>query len=227
MAEDGACLFRSVAYHVYSDPEMHNIVRQQCMDYMVCFFAFHCLCPCLGLSVFSPLAVAFLSCFALLTCLLSFLVSLSLSLFWLTLFLALRSLFRTNRTHLLSNRFCDAHRKKTATISRRLSQRISTRTSEGNDSRASMETTWKSRPCPISTTAPWRSIRTAMVRSFFSALFSSLFPLFVVSFLSSPLFFSLLFHLFAKQRCQRLTAIFAFFLSHNLSAHQHLPRRVH
>lgn len=35
MREDGACLFRSVAFHVYGDQEMHGQVRRLCMDYMV------------------------------------------------------------------------------------------------------------------------------------------------------------------------------------------------
>ena len=35
MGEDGACLFRAVAYHVYADQEMHNVVRTNCLDYMV------------------------------------------------------------------------------------------------------------------------------------------------------------------------------------------------
>lgn len=35
MREDGACLFRSVAFHIYGDQEMHGQVRQLCMDYMV------------------------------------------------------------------------------------------------------------------------------------------------------------------------------------------------
>lgn len=34
MCEDGACLFRTVADQVYGDQEMHNIVRQNCCDYM-------------------------------------------------------------------------------------------------------------------------------------------------------------------------------------------------
>eukprot|EP00038_Savillea_parva_P007115 m.167883 g.167883 ORF g.167883 m.167883 type:complete len:315 (+) comp12891_c0_seq1:249-1193(+) len=34
MAKDGACLFRSVAFHLFGDPEMHGTVRDQCMDYM-------------------------------------------------------------------------------------------------------------------------------------------------------------------------------------------------
>eukprot|EP00118_Oscarella_pearsei_P014411 m.123282 g.123282 ORF g.123282 m.123282 type:complete len:506 (+) comp37818_c0_seq11:23-1540(+) len=35
MVEDGACLFRAVADQVYGDQEMHHVVRQHCMDYMV------------------------------------------------------------------------------------------------------------------------------------------------------------------------------------------------
>lgn len=35
MGEDGACLFRAVADQVYGDQEMHDIVRKQCMDYLV------------------------------------------------------------------------------------------------------------------------------------------------------------------------------------------------
>ena len=31
---DGNCLFRSVAHQVYGDYELHNLVRQRCMDYM-------------------------------------------------------------------------------------------------------------------------------------------------------------------------------------------------
>lgn len=31
---DGNCLFRSVAHQVYGDYELHNLVRQCCMDYM-------------------------------------------------------------------------------------------------------------------------------------------------------------------------------------------------
>lgn len=34
MAQDGACLFRAVAEHVYGDQEMHSVVRRHCMDYM-------------------------------------------------------------------------------------------------------------------------------------------------------------------------------------------------
>ena len=35
MSEDGACLFRAIADQVYGDQEMHSVVRQQCMDYLV------------------------------------------------------------------------------------------------------------------------------------------------------------------------------------------------
>lgn len=35
MGQDGACLFRSVADQVYGDQEMHAVVRNHCMDYIV------------------------------------------------------------------------------------------------------------------------------------------------------------------------------------------------
>ena len=35
MVEDGACLFRAIAFHVFGDQDMHGTVRDQCMDYMV------------------------------------------------------------------------------------------------------------------------------------------------------------------------------------------------
>nr|XP_006822205.1 PREDICTED: OTU domain-containing protein 5-like [Saccoglossus kowalevskii] len=35
MVPDGACLFRAVADQVYGDQEMHSIVRNHCMDYML------------------------------------------------------------------------------------------------------------------------------------------------------------------------------------------------
>ncbi|XP_035676308.1 OTU domain-containing protein 5-B-like [Branchiostoma floridae] len=35
MGVDGACLFRAVADQVYGDQEMHSIVRNHCMDYML------------------------------------------------------------------------------------------------------------------------------------------------------------------------------------------------
>lgn len=35
MEEDGACLFRAVADQVYGDQEMHTVVRNHCMDYIV------------------------------------------------------------------------------------------------------------------------------------------------------------------------------------------------
>ena len=34
MNEDGACLFRAVADQVYGDQEMHDVIRQRCMDYI-------------------------------------------------------------------------------------------------------------------------------------------------------------------------------------------------
>ena len=36
MLEDGNCLFRAVADQVYGDSELHDLVRQMCIDYMVC-----------------------------------------------------------------------------------------------------------------------------------------------------------------------------------------------
>ncbi|CAG0920686.1 unnamed protein product [Notodromas monacha] len=32
--QDGACLFRAVAVHIYGDQEMHGVVRNHCMDYI-------------------------------------------------------------------------------------------------------------------------------------------------------------------------------------------------
>jgi hypothetical protein len=40
MAEDGNCLFRSIADQIYGDAEMYSETRQMCIDYMVC------LVPC-------------------------------------------------------------------------------------------------------------------------------------------------------------------------------------
>lgn len=34
MEEDGACLFRAISYQLYGDQEMHDIIRQQTMDYI-------------------------------------------------------------------------------------------------------------------------------------------------------------------------------------------------
>ena len=31
---DGNCLFRSVAHQVYGESDLHNLVRQSCLDYM-------------------------------------------------------------------------------------------------------------------------------------------------------------------------------------------------
>lgn len=33
--EDGACLFRSISLQIYGDEEMHDVVRQHTMDYIV------------------------------------------------------------------------------------------------------------------------------------------------------------------------------------------------
>lgn len=35
MKEDGACLFRAVSDQVFGDQEIHDVVRKQCMDYIV------------------------------------------------------------------------------------------------------------------------------------------------------------------------------------------------
>jgi hypothetical protein len=35
MAEDGNCLFRSIADQIYGDAEMYSETRQMCIDYMV------------------------------------------------------------------------------------------------------------------------------------------------------------------------------------------------
>lgn len=34
MEEDGACLFRAISYQLYGDQEMHDMIRQQTMDYI-------------------------------------------------------------------------------------------------------------------------------------------------------------------------------------------------
>lgn len=39
-AEDGNCMFRSVAHQVYGDPELHRMVRAACMQYMTVERAF-------------------------------------------------------------------------------------------------------------------------------------------------------------------------------------------
>jgi len=38
MKDDGACLFRAVSDQLYGDQDMHDIVRKQCMDYVVSNF---------------------------------------------------------------------------------------------------------------------------------------------------------------------------------------------
>lgn len=35
MEEDGACLFRAISLQIYGDQDMHEIIRQQTMDYIV------------------------------------------------------------------------------------------------------------------------------------------------------------------------------------------------
>lgn len=41
IAEDGACLFRSISLQIFGDQDMHEIIRQQTMDYIVSkFFSF-------------------------------------------------------------------------------------------------------------------------------------------------------------------------------------------
>lgn len=35
MKDDGACLFRAVSDQLFGDQDMHDIVRKQCMDYVV------------------------------------------------------------------------------------------------------------------------------------------------------------------------------------------------
>lgn len=34
MEEDGACLFRAISFQLYGDQEMHDMIRQQTMDYI-------------------------------------------------------------------------------------------------------------------------------------------------------------------------------------------------
>lgn len=35
IVEDGACLFRSISLQIYGDQDMHEIIRNQTMDYIV------------------------------------------------------------------------------------------------------------------------------------------------------------------------------------------------
>lgn len=37
IVEDGACLFRSISLQIYGDQDMHEIIRNQTMDYIVSF----------------------------------------------------------------------------------------------------------------------------------------------------------------------------------------------
>lgn len=38
IAEDGACLFRAISLQIFGDQDMHEVIRQQTMDYIVSFF---------------------------------------------------------------------------------------------------------------------------------------------------------------------------------------------
>lgn len=38
MKDDGACLFRAVSDQLFGDQDMHDIVRKQCMDYVVSLY---------------------------------------------------------------------------------------------------------------------------------------------------------------------------------------------
>lgn len=40
IVEDGACLFRSISLQIYGDQDMHEIIRQQTMDYIVSWLSF-------------------------------------------------------------------------------------------------------------------------------------------------------------------------------------------
>lgn len=42
IVEDGACLFRSISLQIYGDQDMHEIIRQQTMDYIVSETFYHC-----------------------------------------------------------------------------------------------------------------------------------------------------------------------------------------
>lgn len=33
--EDGACLFRAISLQIYGDEDMHDVIRQNTMDYIV------------------------------------------------------------------------------------------------------------------------------------------------------------------------------------------------
>lgn len=37
IAEDGACLFRSISLQIFGDQEMHEVIRRQTMDYIVSY----------------------------------------------------------------------------------------------------------------------------------------------------------------------------------------------
>lgn len=44
IVEDGACLFRSISLQIYGDQDMHEIIRQQTMDYIVSGLSFFYWC---------------------------------------------------------------------------------------------------------------------------------------------------------------------------------------
>lgn len=39
IVEDGACLFRAISLQIYGDQDMHEVIRQQTMDYIVSLIA--------------------------------------------------------------------------------------------------------------------------------------------------------------------------------------------
>lgn len=41
MEEDGACLFRAISFQLYGDQDMHEMIRQQTMDYIVSLHRFN------------------------------------------------------------------------------------------------------------------------------------------------------------------------------------------
>lgn len=36
IVEDGACLFRAISLQIFGDQDMHEMIREQTMDYIVC-----------------------------------------------------------------------------------------------------------------------------------------------------------------------------------------------
>lgn len=41
MVEDGACLFRAISMQIFGDQDMHEMIRQQTMDYIVSIVFFY------------------------------------------------------------------------------------------------------------------------------------------------------------------------------------------